>query len=620
MCGTVNVPLDSAHPAAGTLPIAFELYRHTRTTQPAHGTIVPSIGGPGISDTAVDRFFLRLFRPLLDRWDLLLIDHRGIGRSAAINCPAIQHLKGNFLSGVRACGTKLGAAADRYGSGDVADDVDTVRAALGIDKIDYVGSSYGAVDVGAYALRHPDHLRSAVLDSPWISSDDTFVSFLPPWAAKVEALVCHRSPSCAAANPDPAGTLAWLAQDLRAHPFDGTGYDADGTRHALHVDETTLFDILYNDYFSDPIFLNQGELTAAAQALRQGDRLPLLRLAAESPAPTDFGNPARLQSVGANIAVYCSDSQFVWDKKAPEATRRAQYNAAFAALPPGIVAPFSPAAWVPFIKTQPIALIPAGDTCIPWPAPTRPNPPFAPNTVFSHTPTLLMSGAFDYLPFGQTKALLKRFPEGHAVEIVNAGHVTAGGSPCAQAIERHFIVTLQVGDTSCARNPNATFHNPFGAPARSRVPLRGVARFPRVAAQALPARVDPAANDRSTHADRQVVSVAWSAVDDAFFRAIRMRGKKGRGLRGGSFTVRRTKAAMIITYRTSRFSDDVGVSGTATFNRVTNALDAHVRVDVRGSQGGALSFHGILFDPMQPTVQVRGQIGRRSIALRTLAN
>jgi hypothetical protein len=98
-----------------------------------------------------------------------------------------------------------------------------------------------------------------------------------------------------------------------------------------------------------------------------------------------------------------------------------------------------------------------------------------------------------------------------------------------------------------------------------------------------------------------------------------MRGKKGRGLRGGSFTVRRTHAAIIITYRKRRFSDDVGVSGTAAFNRVTNALDAHVSVDVRGSQGGALSFHGILFDPMQPTVQVRGHIGERSIALLTLA-
>jgi pimeloyl-ACP methyl ester carboxylesterase len=619
MCGTVKVLLDAADPAAGTLPIAFELYRHTDTTQPALGTIVPSVGGPGVSVTAEDSLLLSQFGPLLDRWNLLLIDHRGIGRSAAINCPAIQHLKGDFLAGVRACGQQLGAAADLYGSGDVADDSDTVRAALGIDKIDYVGDSYSAVDAAAYALRHADHLRSLVLDSPWISSDDTFVSSLAPWVAKVEARVCRRSPSCAAANPDPAGTLAWLAQYLRSHPFEGTGYDADGTAHALRVDESTLFTILYDDYFATPVFLNLGELTAAAEALRQGDRVPLLRLAAETPAPTDFGDPSGFMSVGSNIAVYCSDSQFVWDKNAPETTRRAQYNAAVAAQPPGIVAPFSPAAWLRFIKTQPVALEPAVDTCVPWPAPARPNPPFLPTTVFSHTTTLLMSGDLDLVPLGDTKALLKRFPKGHFVEIANAGHITAGWSPCAQAIELHFIETLQAGDTSCARDPNAPFHF-YGAPATNAVPLYGVARFPRLASQALPARVDPAGNDMSTRADRQVVSVAWSTVEDAFLRAMRMSGSKGRGLRGGSFTVKSTNAATTITYQTTRFSDDVDVSGTATLNLATNALNAHVTVEVRGSQGGGLSFHGVLFSPTQLTIQVRGQVGERSIALLTLAN
>jgi pimeloyl-ACP methyl ester carboxylesterase len=617
MCGTVTVLLDSADPGAGTLPIAFELYRHTRTAQPALGTIVPSLGGPGISDTAAASLFLGLFGPLLDRWDLLIIDHRGMGRSAAINCPAIQHLKGDFLSGLRACGAQLGAAAGRYGSGDVADDIDAVRAALGIDKIDYVGASYGGFDIAAYALRHADHLRSAVLESPVIGSDDTFSSSFAPSAAKVQARVCRRSPSCAAANPDPPGTLAWLAKYLRAHPFDGTGYDADGAAHTLHVDETTLLHILYVNYFSDPL-INQGEVTAAAEALRKGDRLPLLRLAAESPVPTDLGDAAGFQSMGANIAVYCSDGRFVWDKTAPEATRRAQYNTALAALPPGLTAPFSLASWVAHVK-GPVVPGPGADTCIPWPAPTRPNPPFAPNSVFAQTPALIMAGDFDFVPVGDVKAILKRFPKGHFVEVANAGHFTGVWSPCAQAIDLHFIATLQVGDTRCARDIRAPFHA-FGAPATNGVPLMGVDRFPRLAAQALPARVDPAGNDRSTRADRQVARVAWSTVEDAFIQAMRMSGNKGRGLRGGSFTVRSTNAATIITYRKSRFSDDVGVSGTATFNRVTNALDADVRVDVRGSQGGALSFHGILFHPMQPTVQVRGHIGERSIALLTLAN
>jgi hypothetical protein len=124
----------------------------------------------------------------------------------------------------------------------------------------------------------------------------------------------------------------------------------------------------------------------------------------------------------------------------------------------------------------------------------------------------------------------------------------------------------------------------------------------------------------STRADRQVVSVAWSAVEDTFFRAMRMSGNKGRGLRGGSFTVKSTNAATTITYRNTRFSDDVAVSGTATINLATNALDAHVIVEARRSQGGVLSFHGVLFSPAQPMVQVRGQMGERSIALLTLAN
>jgi hypothetical protein len=124
----------------------------------------------------------------------------------------------------------------------------------------------------------------------------------------------------------------------------------------------------------------------------------------------------------------------------------------------------------------------------------------------------------------------------------------------------------------------------------------------------------------STHADRQVASVAWSAVDDAFIQATRLSGNTGRGLRGGSFAVKSTNAAITIAYRNARFSEDVGVSGSATLNPATNALDAHMTVEVKGSQGGALTFHGVLFSPTHPATQVRGQIGERSIALLTLAN
>jgi pimeloyl-ACP methyl ester carboxylesterase len=49
-------------------------------------------------------------------------------------------------------------------------DTDAVRAALGYDKVDYWGSSYGGEDVTAYATRFGQHLRSIALDAREITA------------------------------------------------------------------------------------------------------------------------------------------------------------------------------------------------------------------------------------------------------------------------------------------------------------------------------------------------------------------------------------------------------------------------------------------------------------------
>jgi pimeloyl-ACP methyl ester carboxylesterase len=615
-CGTVDVPIDRANPAAGTIPLAFQLFPHWGTLAQPSEAVVVSFGGPGISNTAVSTLWYFRFQALLEHRDLLVIDHRGMGASAAIDCPGLQHVIGDQVVAARACGAQLGAAADRYGSGDVADDVDELRAALGIEKIDYYGDSYGAVDVRAYAYRYPARLRVAVLDSPYNSMDETFLRTLPTAAARIEALVCRRSPSCSTDNADPEGTLEWLIQRVRRQPVTGTGYDADGNPHQLRVDEQTLLGILDNDYFADPAFLNQGELTAAAAALRHNDPAPLLRLAAESPSPTDFGDPNGLFSVGSTYAVFCSDGRLAWDKSAPEATREAQYEAALAALPADATAPFSPSAWTGFVASQPILILPAANACVPWPTPTRPYPPFPENQPFpTGVPALLLGGDLDYLDINSERELLPLFPAGTPfVEVASAGHVTGAWNDCAQGIILHFMDTLQTGDTSCAADPNQPMHQPFGA-ATGTVQLQGVGSFPRNAQQATPAQVDPSATDRSTPTDRRVASVAWSTVEDAVYRSLRMFGDHGRGLRGGEYTVSRSDTSTTITYLGARFAEDVAVSGTATLDRTTNTLDATVDVDSVGNHDGTLTLQATLWDPSQPTAQIRGSIRGRTLAL-----
>jgi pimeloyl-ACP methyl ester carboxylesterase len=624
----VDVPLDRTHPGAGTIPIYFELYPHSDTSRRPISTIVPSVGGPGTSNTRsiVRDFWRGFFATMLPRHDLLLIDHRGSGNSSAIDCPALQHGVGEFLAAIRACGALLGASADRYGSGDIAEDIDAVRAALGIQEIDYFSVSYGAVDARAYAFRHPDHLRSAIIDSPFTSGDDSFGRAAIRFEASVVSTICVRSPGCSAANPDPASELAWLARDLRRHPFDGVGFDADGVSHTLHVDEATLFTLLGSELFSpSPQFLSQGELTAAATALQHGDSAPLLRLVAENPVSLDAGDPAGIFSVGATFATVCADGRFPWDKNASEATRRMQFDAAFAALSSDSYAPFSAAA----VKTASDRYFdpfgPSIDACVAWPAPTRPEPPYPTNQPFSNTPALILGGDLEHLALGDTRTLAALFPRGHFIEVKNAGHPTGWWSACSQAIEFHFIDSLQLGDTSCAADLNSPFHGIFDPPTNF-VPYAGVGRFPSLAHDALPAPVDPVGTNRTTLSDRRVASVAWGAVQDAFFHAGRMSGTSGRGLRGGNYTVTTSDTSTTIDYRGARFSNDISVTGQASLDLTTNTVDAQVSIEQVGEQSGdqlrraghlvgTLTFHGTFFTPRSPNGHVGGVIGGRRVAL-----
>jgi pimeloyl-ACP methyl ester carboxylesterase len=615
-CGTVTVPVDRADPDGATIPIAFQLYPATDTAEPAVSTIVSSNGGPGVSNIASAGFWLSRLQPLMDRHNFLAVDHRGIGASQAIDCPGLQHVQGDQVAAARECGAKLGTAAYRYGSGDVADDIDAVRQALHLNKIDYYGVSYGAVDVRAYAYRYPQHLRSAILDSPFNSKDAAFVRTLPTAMARISALVCKRSPSCSAGNPEPRETFANLVRQLRQHPVNGTGYDANGVPHQLTADERALLSILYNDYFSDPAFLNQGEIFAAATALRYGDATPLLRLLAESPSPTDFGPSDGGVSVGADYAVYCADSRFPWNKNAPEPTREAQYQAALKALPKNATTPFTPSVWAGFIASQPVLLIPGADACVPWPKPVRPNPPFPDNQAFpAGVPALLLGGDLDYLDINSERSLMPLFKSGKFVTVANAGHVTTFWNPCAQAIAVRFLQTLHTGDTGCASDINGAMGNPFGS-ATGKLQIQGVARFPIRASQAVPAENDPTQHLDTSTSDRRIANVAWLTAVDAVYRLPRMTGTTGRGLRGGSYTITRTAAVTTIDYQQAQFTNDVSLSGHITLD-ASNALTGMVTVTGPGGRTGTLTIKAVLWDPSHPQASLRGTLGDREIAVLT---
>jgi len=90
------------------------------------------------------------------------------------------------------CATELGARAGLFGSVAAADDIDAVRATLGIDKLDLWGDSYGTFLMPVYAARHPDHVRSVVLDGAFPVASDPWGRDVLQGTRRVIRLLCRR--------------------------------------------------------------------------------------------------------------------------------------------------------------------------------------------------------------------------------------------------------------------------------------------------------------------------------------------------------------------------------------------------------------------------------------------
>jgi pimeloyl-ACP methyl ester carboxylesterase len=599
VCGRVIVPLNRQEPKGAKIGIAYVRFPHTDTAHPALGTIFVTQGGPGFSAiNNMQNAYLAMFGPLLEHRDLVLIDQRGVGRSRAIDCPTLQGGgKGDPYAAVASCGAQLGSRADLYGSAEVARDIDAVRAALGVSQFDFYGGSYAGVDIQAYAARFPGRLRSVVLDSSvLLSVEDGWNSAEPAQVVKAVELVCERSPLCRSANPDPVGELRWLVRRLRAEPVDGVGRDADGGTHRLHVTEAMLAALLQNEAGG---LLVQGEIPAAARALRVGDSAPLLRLAAENDFPAFHGvtsDPTSL-SLGDNFARFCTDGTFQWDKSGSPAQRRAQFEQAREALNPDRFAPFSLDAWV---VPAPLGYLP--DLCIGWPAPTHsPEPPVPAGTKAPGLPALVLTGDLDLsVPPAESTQLTGMFPQASVVSLAESGHHTAFSfqAPCSQALVVHFIDQLQAGDTSCARHVSLV--------------LPAVASFPRRAASQEEAEGQATSEDGALRL--HVARIAAATLIDALKRGfIQMQPPgvphHGVGLRGGAFTIEESPTAATVHLTGARFAEDVSVTGDAT---VAEFLTLDASLTVTGAARGTLHVHGIWLDPAATRLTITGQLdGRR---------
>ncbi|GAB3587868.1 alpha/beta hydrolase [Calidifontibacter terrae] len=177
-CAKLTVPVDYANPGGATIQLAVSKYAAKGTSR---GSIVYNPGGPGASgyDYAADA----LTPGLAQSYDSVGFDPRGVGRSAPITCVSDADLDAfigadptpddkaeevtaqqNAKTFAQKCKAKAGPLLGHVSTVEVAKDMDVLRAALGEDKLNYLGMSYGTFIGSTYAGLFPKRVGRFVLD------------------------------------------------------------------------------------------------------------------------------------------------------------------------------------------------------------------------------------------------------------------------------------------------------------------------------------------------------------------------------------------------------------------------------------------------------------------------
>ncbi len=565
-CGSVRVPLDRTDPGAGTIAVGFGWVPASGAAQ---GTVVAEEGGPGYPSTGTTPDYLDMIGPLHRTRNLLVVDLRGTGRTALLDCPSLQSYRGDtatahFQALVADCGRRLDHtyrradgsyvhASDLFGTANDARDLAAVIGRLHLGPVDLYGDSYGTYFAQSFLSLFPGLLRSVVLDSAYEARD------LDPWyvttvttARTAFDAACTRALACdAAAGPGAWQRIGRLASALRAHPVHGRVPGVDATLVPTTVGIRQLVDLVNDAGYDYGVYRS---LDAAGRALlERHDPVPLLRLYAEDFGydDGDYYGPVRAYSDGTFFAVACTDYPQLFDPSASPARRRTQLAASISALPSDTFAPFTTAEWIRMDQYTE-----AYTGCLGWPAPTHPaDPPVRPGVPMDATnvPVLVLNGDIDSLtPAAGGEHVARQIgPAARSVVVPNMVHLVAlddrygCGASIYQAFVRH-PEQLSTLDTSCAAT----------------VPeVHTLGSFPDELQQVTPAAV---VTGQASPLRRRLAAVAVAAAGDAAYRYQYVDANDDLGLRGGTVHYAADSSADVVTalLHDVRWTSDTWVSGS----------------------------------------------------------
>ena len=169
ICVKLGVPLNHFDPSdPRTIKVAFAVHPAERVS---HGLFVVATGGPGSSGIlSADSYLAGYSQAMLNRYDIVFFDQRGIGRSGGLTCPkanaAARQSAGEIqpatIAFVNACVTELKDASllPYVGTSQAVEDLEALRTALDNPPVRIFGESYGTQYAQTYAAAHPDAIKA----------------------------------------------------------------------------------------------------------------------------------------------------------------------------------------------------------------------------------------------------------------------------------------------------------------------------------------------------------------------------------------------------------------------------------------------------------------------------
>jgi pimeloyl-ACP methyl ester carboxylesterase len=168
-CAEFTRPLDPANPDAGEIELRVAVVP-ALSLDPARDPFVPVAGGPGQSTIEFYAGWASAFERVRRNRDIVLLDQRGTGDSAALVCDIDEEIvEGKYseeetLRLTEQCIELLPHDPTYFTTSVAVRDLEALRVALGYDAFNMYGISYGTRVAQHYARRYPDSTRTVIID------------------------------------------------------------------------------------------------------------------------------------------------------------------------------------------------------------------------------------------------------------------------------------------------------------------------------------------------------------------------------------------------------------------------------------------------------------------------